>query len=569
MTLAQPARAALATPRARAKVAIATLRANPRAALPQVLPWALLAALLLLALITVITQAHRYGITIDEPLQQVYGERLLAWYRSRGQDTSFLTAFPAYDHLRDYGSIFDTVVAAIQLRLPGVDPWLARHLLTGLTGWLGLIAIALCGYELGGAWVAFAAALGLWLYPRYYGAIYNNPKDIPATVSMLFVLWATLLLLRYWSRRVRALEVCVVLGLTLGIATAVRVTAISWYAILAVLLAGWWIAQGMRVWRKGLLAATLARQGLMAGLVGGVWLLTTMALWPYVLLNPFANLVEAAQVMAHYPWTGTVLFNGAHYEAARLPGSYPLVWLVIGSPPILSLAVALGVAMLVAEAAKTRRINAATATVALAFALPFAGLLALHPILYDSLRQFLFLIPPLILLAAYGIVRALQALWGWRAARWRGYARWAAAALLAVTLVGYALVVSEMVRLSPYEYTYFSPVVGGLRGASGTYETDYYATCATSAAEWLGRNYTRYTTNPAPTTDARDVLQPLVAPYLPTALHESPTHPDFFIGFTRYDDDLRYPTYRTIYAVAAEDVTLCVVKANPATTSGP
>jgi hypothetical protein len=533
---------------------------------PSSLPWLLLAALLVTGFATVLTQAGRYGITIDEPLQQVYGESVLAWYRSQGHDTSFMnpSVFGTTLHMPEHGGVFDAVIAALQLRLPGIDPWLLRHMVTGLTGWLGVVAIALCGYELGGSWVAFAAALGLWLYPRYYGAIYNNPKDIPAAVTTTLALWATLLLLKYWRQRGRALEVGVLLGLFLGMATAIRVTALMWGGILLILLAGWWVAHGRAAWRERRMVRELAWQGAVGGVIAGTWLLSTILLWPFVFLNPAANLVESVQVMSHFPWDYPVLFNGVVYSAKQLPRSYALVWLGIGSPPVTLLLLALGVVVALAEVARARRVNPAVATVVLAIAVPLAAVLILHAELYDGLRQILFLIPPLILLGAYGLVRAARFLLRQR----RPAPRWAAVALLALTVAGYATVIADMAALSPYEYSYFSPLVGGLPGAVGRYETDYYAICRKPAAEWLSQHYRDYTTAPRPTFYTSGVLAAMtVAPYLPDSFDESkdPTRPDFFIGMTRYRDDLSFPGYKTIHVVSLEGSPLCVVKVNPAT----
>lgn len=531
---------------------------------PNFVAWLLLAGFLLASLVTVLTQAQRYGITIDEPLQESYGRYVLSWYLTQEKDMRFLTAFPFGAHLPEHGGIFDAMVVLLQHIFRWADPWIVRHTITGLTGWLGVVAMALCGLELGGPWVALVAALGLWLYPRYYGAMYNNPKDIPATVTMLFVLWATLLLLKHWKQRARALGFGALLGLFLGAATAIRVTAIEWSAVLAVLLVGWWLANGKTVWRERGVASALAWQGALAGVIATVWLLATMALWPFIFINPLHNLIDAFQVMSHFPWNGTDLFNGVVYPATQIPASYVPVWLVIGSPPMLLALAVIGLGVAFVETARMRRINPAVGVVILAFAIPLAALLLLHPVLYDTLRQFLFMIPPLILLAAYGLVRSVVALMRQR----RVGPRLLAGALLAVTLVSYALVVVDMVALSPYEYIYFSPLVGGPSGAVGKYETDYYGACSAAATQWLDQNYRHYTAAPTPSVDTSNLLRQSIYPYLSRPLYLSAQRPDFFIGFTRFNNNLTYPSYRVIHVIVAEGALLCVVKANPATTFG-
>jgi len=528
------------------------------------LPLALLGALLLLGLVTVLTQAHNYGIALDEQSQERLGRHLLAWYGTLGRDTSFLTAFPASDLAPQHGGIFDTFVAAVQYVLPHADPWLVRHILTGLAGLGGVVAIALCGYELGGAWIALLAALGLWLYPHYYGAIYNNPKDVPATVTLTFVLWATLVLVKQWKPGDRSrwfLRNGLVLGFCLGVAAAVRVNALIWYAVLAALVGGYWLLNGRRLWRAGGLGAELGKQAVTAGVIGITSWATMAALWPYVFLNPVGHLYDAIQVMSHYPWDGLVVFGGTAYPAAQLSGSYLPTWLIIGSPPALIVLALLGFAVACAISRRARQVDPAVATVALAFVVPFASLLVLHPVLYDGLRQFLFLIPPLILMAAYGLVRTVTSL----ARQPQQVLRLAAGGLVVAVLVSYILVIAEMAAISPFEYTYFSPVVGGLPGADGKYDIDYWATCSKQSADWLARNYRRYTHTSAPTVSAIGApFQFMVTPYLPPAFQPEETHPDFFIASTRVGQSQHFPTYGIIHTVSVEGVALCVVKINPA-----
>src|SRR5437660_1715400 len=112
-----------------------------------------------------------------------------------------------------------------------------RAVMTGLAGVTGVLAIALCGFELGGWWAAFLAALGLWLYPRFFGAIFNNPKDIPFASVTALALWAILLLVRRWPMKQSYLiKNAVLVGFLIGLAISLRIVAIFWYPVLLLLL---------------------------------------------------------------------------------------------------------------------------------------------------------------------------------------------------------------------------------------------------------------------------------------------------------------------------------------------
>src|SRR6266566_280102 len=164
--------------------------------LVKILPLLLLVIFLVIMLVTVFVQADQYGITIDEPGENTYGQLVWSWYATLGRDTSFLT-FHTYSDIQDHGVIFNVIVAEAQHIFGG--QWHTRAVVTGLAGVVGVLAIALCGFELAGWWGALLAALTLWLYPRYFGAIFNNSKDIPFASAYVLVLWAVLLLVRYWG----------------------------------------------------------------------------------------------------------------------------------------------------------------------------------------------------------------------------------------------------------------------------------------------------------------------------------------------------------------------------------
>src|SRR6266571_1112492 len=144
----------------------------------------------------VFTQASIYGQTMDEPLRDRSGQSMLGWYTTLGKDTSFIRASPLDESQR--GTIFDAVAAGVEQFLSPDTHWYIHAVVIGLAGGAGVIGITLCGYELAGLWGAVLAALGLWLYPRYSGALFTNSRDIPFAATMTFVLWSALLLVKNW-----------------------------------------------------------------------------------------------------------------------------------------------------------------------------------------------------------------------------------------------------------------------------------------------------------------------------------------------------------------------------------
>ena len=375
-------------------------------AFSHILPICLLVVLLGIALVTVFMQADQFGITIDEPLQDQYGRSTLAWYESMGRDTSFLTSYPASDFQPQHGSAFETLVAAAQQIFD--HQWYTRAVVTGLAGVVGVVAIALCGLELGGWWTALLAALSLWLYPRFFGAIFNNSKDIPFASAYLLVLWAVLLLVRYWGNTRRSLLTSVLVGNLVGLAVSVRVNAVVWYAMLILLLPGWWARYGLSSWREHTVLAHLTRQMLVAVIIAGTSMVMMIICWPYITLNPLHNLYDAILVMIKYPWNDQpVLFAGHLYSTLVLPRRYAPTWLAIGSPPAVVICACIGGIIVSIQLIKRKMIEAPIAVVCLALLFPLGLIVGLHATVFDTMRHFLFVIPPLLLLAVYGFMHVL------------------------------------------------------------------------------------------------------------------------------------------------------------------
>jgi hypothetical protein len=93
------------------------------------------------------------------------------------------------------------------------------------------------------------------------------------------------------------------------------------------------------------------------------------------------------------------------------------------------------------------------------------------------MRHFLFVVPPLAVLAGIGWHIAILKLEMWRKT---------AAAVAAAVLAGLLLWnTSILVRLHPHQYLYYNALVGGLKGANGRYATDYWVNSMPEAVRKL------------------------------------------------------------------------------------
>ncbi|NUT18649.1 MAG: hypothetical protein HOV77_05650 [Hamadaea sp.] len=503
------------------------------------LPYLLLALLFTLLTLFVATQYAVHGRTFDEWMQDDYGQRVLAFYLSGGQDRSFLEMQPEL-YMPQHGSAYELLVSAIQ-KLTG-EKWHTRSVVGGITGVIGILAMALCGREVAGPWGAFVAATGLALYPRYTGSIFNNSKDIPFTVAMIVVLWLVLRTVRRWNDTERRFDLYwdAALGSAIGLAAAIRINALAWFAIIAVLLIAYWVRR--RPEGAAAIRTEISRQLGSLLLIGSTCYLVMSLTWPYLLVRPISGALDSIASMTKYQWNHEILYRGEMVFAPDLPWHYAPVWLIIGSPlPVILFVIASAAAVLW----RRERSDGRYLVLAAYVAVPLLLLIVLRPTLYNSLRQFLYIVPGIILIATGVLLAAVRALAG-------SGRRVLAAALVGLAVLGQAEAVVSSLRIYPYEYAYFSPVVGGYAQAHHSYEGEYWGSCSSEAATWLRKHHTDYAVA-EPSFQDIVAWNSLIESELPGIKSVGDGNPVFLISRDARDG------YRTIHTVMLAGEPLCQV----------
>ena len=461
-------------------------------------------AMAALAVVVLLTFRH-YGISWDEELQSQYGQAVFDYYASGFSDHRYDQIFNLYL----YGGMFDGIAALCDAYSP-LSIYETRHLLNAVVGMFGLWGVWRLGRLLGGGLVGFVALALLATTPAYYGHMFNNPKDIPFAVGVVWTLYYMIRALRIFPKVSLAIifKLGIILGLTLGIRVGGVMLLGYWgLALLAQAVAlthrhaseGWhpiWYAPSRAArtstgapatkngWRRfvapipALVVATLP----VAALAYAVMLIC----WPWAQEAPLAHPAEAFIQFSNFPQIVEVLLNGVTYLSTELPWYYVPVYFSIQLPlPQLTLMTF----SLLALPWVLRERHGSADKIALLLILVTIGVpvgyaTLRHPALYDGIRHFTFTLPLLCIIAGLGVrcgLNRLQRLEGLSlAAR-----RWLALAGGGVAVVVLGLHINTMVRLHPYEYIYINALHGGVKGAFGKYELDYWGSSFKEAAEKL------------------------------------------------------------------------------------
>jgi hypothetical protein len=418
-------------------------------------------ALIIVAAVIALATFRDYGLGWDDYAHSEYGDLLVAFYASGFADERALS----FVNLYRYGGGFD-LMAALAAKLLPFTVFETRRLMGAAVGLVGLIVVWRSGRRVGGPLAGLIALILLATCPLYVGHQFMNAKDGPFAVAMAILLLG---LLRAFAQYPRPSPVTVALtGLGFGLAIGSRIMggfgAIQALGALALLYAatarrdGWYPASG-----------ALARFALIMTPALALAVAVIALVWPWVVTDPL-NLFRAVAYFSHFfeePWRE--LFDGRLILVPDMPRSYVPTLLALKLPEIfivLGLCGAAGalIAALRRDVAPNRR--AMLLLVGLAALLPIAVTVLARPAMYNGIRHFVFVTPPLAVLG--GIAGA------WLFERIRK--RTPIAALAAILFAaGVASPVIEMVRLHPYEYTHFNRIAGGVAAARERYMLDYWA----------------------------------------------------------------------------------------------
>jgi hypothetical protein len=425
-------------------------------------------ALLVMSVIALLTWQD-FGITWDEEVHLKYGDHLLAFYESEFEDKSALTY--RLDYL--YGGGFDLSGAVFRKLAAPLDDWEGIHLWGTMLGVLGLWGTWKLGRTLGGPRAGMLAALFIGATSVYWGHMPNNPKDLPFAVGYVWAMAFMIEAIRQFPRVPRKLAVK--LAIAIGLAMSVRIAGLLLICFFGLAIAIWLLYHGLlRRDLEALYRQTRQLALTSIGVVAGAWAVM-LVWWPWAayapLTRPFEALRFMSQFLAHkrkMPFAGEMISTYdvdwrymPHYFGLKLP-EFVVILSVVGF--------GLGIGLLIQRARNARWFTENLVLGIVIFSILFPWVYAVYKesVLYDGLRHFLFEVPVVVAASAWladGIIA-------------RVIRRFGLVGVLTSAVIVTGLCVDQyakMAHLHPHQYVYFNRFIGGVEGAVGNYDTDYYA----------------------------------------------------------------------------------------------
>ena len=423
-----------------------------------------------------------YGLSWDEGLGNFFFGNRYAQYittfdptyldfaKTLPEDQPGMLQLEQYTPFRDrpyeFPGLIDTLSASFMrlfaYQLHTADPVDAFHSFTIVLAALYLLLQYLYVTRLLNRPAAFISILLLATYPRFWGDMHFNPKDVPE--AALFAL--ALMSFAVWARKPGWGD-ALLTGVYTGLALGVKANALFLPVVMLVWLAMWLFAgrQGL----ADLLAlarnwAQVLAMGVSAGLA--YWLS-----WPLLYAHP-----GLARLYFQY------IFDQGGRQAKGEWTWQPLRMAVSVSPEIFLIALGMGLVAALVWLVRGGERGRLAAFLLAWLAIPIVRISAPISVNFDGIRHYLEFLPAATILGGVGVTATIS----WLRTRH---------VLLNTALVAFlasyflANIIQAHSLYHPYQYIYYNQITGGTEAAQKIFKqsevTDYWAVSYRGGLDWI------------------------------------------------------------------------------------
>lgn len=434
-------------------------------------------------LISGIATLPKYGVSWDEGLGNMFfGERYFhyildqekgnldftepLWYNKSQPLNLFVSPFrdrpQEFPGLGDIGSAATMYLFAYKLHI--MDPVDAFHLFSILVATLFLSVMYLFNSKRLGKWASLLAVIFLAAFPRFWGDMHFNTKDVVETCLFGLSIMAYV----SWYEKpgfLRASLFAMCFGAALG------VKANAGFIPFILILGVWpWLVHP-RQWLTNF-------KHIIDNFYQYLWMFNLAALvyfasWPYLYENPMRAVDYFTYILGQGERTGVLVWS-----------TWPVKMVVSTMPEIMLLCLSAGLVWILWEVFSRQKSPRFQYKWLMLIWLIFPIFRSSMPniVNFNGIRHFLEFVPAAAMIAGYGVIETVR--------RIREKKKVAAAVVSLVLAAGFAINMIQIVHdYHPYEYIYFNSLIGGQQGAVQTYSdseaTDYWAVSYRDGMRWL------------------------------------------------------------------------------------
>ena len=516
------------------------------------------------------------GITEDEPIHLEHGKTILAWYEGKDK-TAVADAFDdkgqwkvvtegngSKSAMNIYGGLFDTLSAFIYQSVTHHfwGEYESKHIMSAIFGALLIIFTGLICQRVSNSWAIALLGIAIATFtPRIIGNSLSNPKDIPQATMFAFSLLQIISFLKELPelKLKRLLLVWLSLGLALAIRSGAVILIFYFIAFSTVYVISLALLGDLKVKRAGIITAAVFATGILGYLGCSLF-------WPWAMMNPIMNPLRSLVVFKNFAiFDCYEIFEGRWLHMNELPWYFVPKWLYI-TLPVTVVGGFILFFILIQKFIQRGGLNLVIYSLLVFSVLfPLLSIIISHSNIYNSARHVLFIIPSIVVIATLGWAELFNQL---KSSQQKNAVSFAFLLLLAEPAL-------YILNNNPYQAMYFSPLIGGEKGAFKNYEMDYWGYSIRPAVDWLDNTDSIHIAGRKTRIRMYYGEQIKLSYYTAKSKNlshvlcqENSTDWDYQIilpAEAKHEPDLLYhwPPAGTIYEVKTEGVPLCAITKNP------
>lgn len=425
-----------------------------------------------------------YGITWDEYEDIGYFNEVLAYFTSFGEDKRCLDVAGTMEghevkkalipHLVNYGPFVNLSSAFAYKYLSPFGLYETRHLVVSIFACIGLLFTGLLAKRAGNWQTGVFAFLFILLTPTIFGHGMNNQKDIPFLSFYVASIYYIIKFLEEMPSPSR--NTWIKLAVSMGILMSIRVGGLLVFAYLLLftgILFLWNVYSKKHKFDFSNIWFYLKKIFKPVALAYGIGVI----FWPAAIQDPFKHPFEALKNFEKFSLVHIYeIFEGKKYYMKDFPWYYEPKSMLITIPVLILAGFAISLLLSSFNYKKIKLWHVLVFLFVTVF--PIFYIIYKKSAVYSSWRHLLFVYPTIVVMATMGWQNLIHKIKN-------SYLKWIPVLILLV-LTGKTA--AWMIKNHPYQYLYYNEIVGGVKGAYGNYETDYWCQSPRASIEWLLEN---------------------------------------------------------------------------------
>ncbi len=332
-----------------------------------------------------------------------------------------------------------------------------------MIGSLGVGVMYLFMSELFTPFVGLFSSLFLSLLPVYFGYTHNNMKDIPNAVLFAFTIYFFWRLVKY-----KKTKDLIISSLFFAVSFNFKINSI----FIPLICFLWYIF----VHHRGVLNIFKNKSSLFF-LIAPIFALIIW--WPFW-KDPLGKLLMMpAYFTKNTIYIPVLYFGKIIYSGVNIPLSYPYAYLAVTTPLPILFFFFMGIIESGYVLFTNSKFKNGIILLLLWFFVPLSRYLSPQMGAIDGVRHFLEVVLPLCALASFGLYSAFTKIFKTLRYEIIKY-------MICLTII--FLLIRNLVVYHPYQTSYYNSLIGGLKGAVGQFDIDFWGTPQKEAVLWLNKN---------------------------------------------------------------------------------